>query len=99
MSETLGHLQGDRRIRDSRRCVRALGVLYNTLTAGATYLDRHAPRGFIFNEALGDDYIDTVVLLKLEFEGANVKSILMEYGHEFIIQIFCLGGASFRAIC
>ena len=39
--------------------MRALGVLYNTLTVGATYLDRHASRAFIFNEALGDDYIDT----------------------------------------
>ena len=47
--------------------MRALGVLYNTLTAGATYLDRHVPRAFFFNgETLGDYYIDTVVLLKLD---------------------------------
>lgn len=51
--------------------MRALGVLYNTLTGGATYFDRHAPRAFIFNKALGDDYIDTVVLLKLEKKGSK----------------------------
>ena len=28
--------------------MRALGVFYNTLTAGATYSDRHVPRTFIF---------------------------------------------------
>ena len=47
--------------------MRASGVFYNTLTAGATYFNRHVPRASFFQgETLGDGYIDTVVLLKLD---------------------------------